>query len=286
MIIIKKLILLITIILGIAGLLLFNRILDVEAGDHNGNGHIELTLCHARPPDTAINGWRQITIDDDGGFEDFLNQFRAHNRQHDADIIPPIGEFGGKNWDEEGQAIYRNGCEVPVRDLCENLDGVQSELPPNYQEEEGQCSCQEGYHQEEYGNGHEYDVPECVPDEEEPEPEVPQEPVVQEHGASAPPPVCDGRDLGGWAPTITNVGVNPNDPSTRFAEWTESTPNADDYILYYGLSEDNLPWNKYIENSRRGEVTLEEQYDGRHVWFRVASTDSCVVGNYSEVVDP
>jgi len=69
--------------------------------------HVPVTLCHATPPDTAANGYNEITTDDDGA----LN---GHNDQHDADIIPPFnyygGSFPGKNWTTEGEAILKNKC--------------------------------------------------------------------------------------------------------------------------------------------------------------------------------
>jgi hypothetical protein len=76
------------------------------SGGENGNGH-KITICHATPPDTAANGYESITVDTSA------QNFVAHRDEHDADIIPPFGDFPGKNWDADGQAIYRNDCEVP-----------------------------------------------------------------------------------------------------------------------------------------------------------------------------
>lgn len=71
--------------------------------------HIDVTLCHATPPDTAVNGYTQILTDDDG----VLTQ--GHASQHSADIIPPftVGEtvFPGQNWDAYGQAVWENDCD-------------------------------------------------------------------------------------------------------------------------------------------------------------------------------
>lgn len=81
--------------------------------------HTPVTLCHATPPATAAQGWNVITVDDDA-----VVKPTGHNA-HDADIIPPFSyyekvdgnyvqkEYLGKNWDASGQAIYRNGCEIP-----------------------------------------------------------------------------------------------------------------------------------------------------------------------------
>jgi hypothetical protein len=71
--------------------------------------HVPVTLCHATPPDTAANGYHQITTDDDGAL--------GHAAQHSADIIPPFeyygGSFPGLNWDGLGQATWENDCVVP-----------------------------------------------------------------------------------------------------------------------------------------------------------------------------
>ncbi len=76
--------------------------------------HVEVTFCHATPPDTAVNGYEQITTDDDGVMQ------QGHASQHSADIIPPftVGEtnFPGQNWTPLGQAIWNNDCQ-PVGNL-------------------------------------------------------------------------------------------------------------------------------------------------------------------------
>lgn len=71
--------------------------------------HVEVTFCHATPPDTAANGYQELTTDDDGVLS-------GHAPQHSADIIPPFdyydGHFDGQNWDTIGQAIWENDCAV------------------------------------------------------------------------------------------------------------------------------------------------------------------------------
>lgn len=72
--------------------------------------HVEVTFCHATPPDTAANGYEQITTDDDGIMQ------QGHASQHSADIIPPFSvgeiEFPGQNWAPLGQAIWNNDCQA------------------------------------------------------------------------------------------------------------------------------------------------------------------------------
>lgn len=93
--------------------------------------HVEVTLCHATPPDTAANGYQQITTDDDGAL--------GHAAQHSADIIPPFsyygGSFPGLNWDSEGQAIFNNDCvppEPPSGDIVSSHH--ENECSPNGRE--------------------------------------------------------------------------------------------------------------------------------------------------------
>lgn len=70
---------------------------------------------------------------------------------HTDNIIPPfwyqfdsedpVDLYLGQNWDDDGIATYRRDCaeDKPV-DLCENLDGNQSEIPAGYElESEGIC---------------------------------------------------------------------------------------------------------------------------------------------------
>ena len=109
------------------------------------------------------------------------------------------------------------------------------------------------------------------------------QPEVREIQPQGPPqgPAC--VDLGGWAPTITRVWRE--DADTVGFEWTKSTDNADDYVLYYGLSEDNLPWNKKVENEKSTTVDLPD-HPNVHVWGAVEATDGVCVGNRSVVIDP
>ena len=99
-------------------------------------------------------------------------------------------------------------------------------------------------------------------------------------GPPGPPPVCTGADLGGFAPTITEI--RRVDSNTVHACWTASTPNANDYIVYYGMSRDNLPWNTKVENSQCVDI---HDVPGGHVWIKVAATDNCVVGPFSSIVE-
>lgn len=278
MIIIKKLIttlffLVLAVTLGLVGL--YNsRVREAKA---NGIPHVP--ICHCATADNQVVTCRNLNLPIPAAISHLQQHDNDHPGSCQGDVcenLDGIQENTPEGWENDDGYCYE------PRDLCENLEGNQETLPPNYEENDGQCSCQKGYHQEEYGNNHEYEIPECVPDE-EPTPTPTEPPVVtSQPGPAGPPPVCEGRDLGGYAPTIYEVGRIDSD--TVFARWTASTPNADDYILWYGLSQDNLPWNVKVENSQYAEVS-GEQLTG-HVWFRVQATDNCVVGLGSAVVDP
>jgi hypothetical protein len=66
-----------------------------------------VTICHATG--STSNPFVLISPSVSGVFHGHLH--------HGDDIIPPF-EFGGQtyslNWDAEGQAILRNGCEAPA----------------------------------------------------------------------------------------------------------------------------------------------------------------------------
>ena len=77
----------------------------------------KVTLCHAKPADTAKNGWVEITISANAVIH------AGHAFEHDADIIPPFnfkgGSFPGKNlttvFDGSlGRDILANDCVPPV----------------------------------------------------------------------------------------------------------------------------------------------------------------------------
>jgi hypothetical protein len=68
------------------------------------SGHV--TICHATG--STKNPFVRITPSAEG----VLRGHVGLQHQQGRDIIPPFGTFAGQNWDEEGQAIWRSGCEV------------------------------------------------------------------------------------------------------------------------------------------------------------------------------
>jgi hypothetical protein len=80
----------------------------------SNNGSEKISYCHAKPADTAKNGWNYLTTS--------VNAFfKSGHPQHAADIVPPFTyekqgqtiNFPGMNWDAEGQAVFNNGCKAP-----------------------------------------------------------------------------------------------------------------------------------------------------------------------------
>lgn len=83
-----------------------------------------VTLCHATHSDS--NPFVVITVDPAGAFDGHLGDGRG-NHQDGEDIIPPFvyeGETYSQNWNEAGQAIFNNGCEVP------DVDEPTTTVPP------------------------------------------------------------------------------------------------------------------------------------------------------------
>jgi hypothetical protein len=82
----------------------------------------KVTICHATPPDTAANGWQEITVDLDG-----LN---GHG-DHPADIIPET-EYNDAQGD---QSILENHCVQPE----EPTTTTTTTLPPHTCEQLETC---------------------------------------------------------------------------------------------------------------------------------------------------
>ena len=82
---------------------------------------VQVTLCHATPPDTGANGWHTITTDtsSDG------NVKGGHDTQHDADIIPAYDDgsfhYPGKNLDTLFEGVL--GSDILAAD-CASPEGT------------------------------------------------------------------------------------------------------------------------------------------------------------------
>ena len=82
--------------------------------------NVKVSICHATESET--NPYNKISVDVDG-----LNGHGDHGK----DIIPPVGQFAGLNWDTQGQVIWANNCNLPG-DKCPNLEGTQLAIPEGY----------------------------------------------------------------------------------------------------------------------------------------------------------
>lgn len=75
----------------------------------SGGQEPKITICHAHPPH-VWGSWNKITVSASS-----IVKSNGHDG-HSADIIPPFdwsgGHYSGKNWDEEGQAVYNNDCKL------------------------------------------------------------------------------------------------------------------------------------------------------------------------------
>lgn len=100
-----------------------------DAGNTD-NGHQGIVICHVRAADTNRYGPQPMTVDADSIFK--ANGHDSHMQDGYTDIIPPFwyvkngnkhelsqpgtGSFyPGKGWDAAGQAIWNNGCIIPVQ---------------------------------------------------------------------------------------------------------------------------------------------------------------------------
>jgi hypothetical protein len=91
----------------------------------------KVTLCHATA--AVKNPYRMITVNEaaadgvagnSGQRPDHFSHTgpifdpaTATNGGGWGDIIPPVNNNGGLNWTAEGQAIYRNECQVPAKEV-------------------------------------------------------------------------------------------------------------------------------------------------------------------------
>jgi hypothetical protein len=85
--------------LGVTGLALLGAAAPATAGDNSDDDHRTITICHA----TGSESHPYVELDVD------FHAVKEH-AWHDDDIIPAGKKWDGKNWDEDGRAIYYNGC--------------------------------------------------------------------------------------------------------------------------------------------------------------------------------
>lgn len=75
----------------------------------------KVDICHATHSD-EVNPYNKISVNEEAidGNGDGNADHNRDDHQDGEDIIPPgPWDLDGRNWDEAGQAIYNNGCNVP-----------------------------------------------------------------------------------------------------------------------------------------------------------------------------
>ncbi len=83
------------------------------------NGNVKVRLCHATASER--NPYRSITVSINSVQK--CEDVRGHGG-HTNDIIPPFPfgdcSYPGKNWDDDGRAIWENYCEIIPTKKCRN----------------------------------------------------------------------------------------------------------------------------------------------------------------------
>ena len=109
--------------IGVTGLVLLGATAPAAATDDEEKGDHKVTICHATGSDS--NPYVQITVD--------WHALKAHHSEHWGDIIPGGHKWEGRNWGDDEQAIYYNGC-VPCPP--EEEPEPEPEEPPVVEEPE------------------------------------------------------------------------------------------------------------------------------------------------------
>jgi len=190
--------------------------------------------------------------------------------EHTAPISCPLGfDRDGANCKKATTEQRQVSCKAPIvecpKDVCKNLEGNQEETPEGYINEDGFCYMPEKPKLCEDTNALNYQ----------------SEGDCRYPGASEAPkgPACEAPV---WAPTITKVGRVDSD--TIYATWTTVKENLHKYLVWYGLSKDNLTWNTIVDGER-ADISGKELV-GKHVWIKVAGYDQGCTGPYSITTDP
>jgi hypothetical protein len=127
----------------------------------------------------------------------------------------------------------------------------------------------------------ECDKDECVTPS--PEPTRAPEPTVIPTEAPKSEASVPHNDCSAINDTPTITGWSRVSPTKVKFTWSE-TGNINDYVVYYGLTENNLVWNKMVFDAH--ETTLSDLPENTPIWASIAGTDNVCVGARSAVVDP
>jgi hypothetical protein len=154
----------------------------------------------------------------------------------------------GKGGDKFCEATV--ACEV---DVCENLDGMQTEVPEGYYEEEGSCY-----------------------EKEEPKPEPkPERPKFAE----------DTRCFDIAVPDVTWFDVATGEPEDNKLDLSWSAEMGDKVEIKFSEDPEDLRWTIITENDGHEQVGNLE--NGTHYWFTMRTINSdCAMSNWTPIVDP
>ena len=245
--------------------------------------------------------------DHDGGifpddpWGDIIPPFTWYSWFNPPGPIPPIQVphlYPGKNWNNEGQAIWNNDCGIPEEPeptptevptptpiQCNELTYTcgECEETPNddYCGEWKFDYCQRNYECS-YGEDEDWN---CECKGEEPTPTPSPEPTPTERPLTpAGAPVCN-------APAVTKAPLYDWDSCTRTDEdtvtcsWGVTDGHAQSYGIYYGIRQDNLPWYTEVKGHDSTTATLNLVPQG-HIWTKICSIGTCGDQVCGSVVDP
>jgi len=144
----------------------------------------------------------------------------------------------------------------------------------------------------EHRNGDEgrWENGECPKPSPSPTPEVTPTPTPEEStpsakvdnfsepGPASPPPACVAREI---KETPTVLELKRIDKDTIFVSWSPVDEGIGDYIVWYGPSENAMPFNLKVHG-------LSTEINGAvgSTWVAVQGTDNCGVGSLSAKFDP
>lgn len=231
---------------------------------------------------------------------------KIHGDWHYADKVKITKNYPGKNWDEEGQAIWNNDCQIPepsptptptleptptpqpiCNDVCVGVEQCPQGLVCFYswaEAETGVCRHPDCLEEEECDCP---TKPTPTPTQEpEPTPTPTTPPVTTETTVSEPStasaPMCNDVP----PKEVANVyvwGGEPNDGCVE-VRWIPAEGGSQAHIRY---SEELGNWRYALLNTLNdGNEPICSLNNGVHYWFQVAGVNGCAVGEWSKAFDP
>lgn len=233
-----------------------------------------VTICHVTG--SQSNPYQKLTVDDDAVNGQGNSDHNRSGHQNGEDIIPPgYWDFNGRNWDSEGQAIWRNNCVVPTPSPSPSPTPTPTPSPSPSPS------------------------PEVTPS---PTPTPSVSPVPSPTPASTPcgsacEPVIPAKSV----PTATvcrdavpgevaNIYVDRGTSNDGKLEvrWLNASPNEGAqhaHIVYTDTTPGD--WKYALLNTPNdGTEVIGELKNNQHYWYSVALVNGCSVGNFSTAFDP